>query len=126
MKPSSNPSGKISSSPAGWQFLPSERRKSRSIREYSWAARRTGLILLGLLGLGSCASSHHRVPSIDIFGSYFPAWLISLLVGVVFTVIASSAGRLADIRPSGLLGFLVCVSLILIFSTSIWFLLFAS
>jgi len=66
------------------------------------------------------------VPSIDIFGSYFPAWLISLLVGVVFTVIASSAGRLADIRPSGLLGFLVCVSLILIFSTSIWFLLFAS
>jgi YtcA family len=66
------------------------------------------------------------VPSIDIFGSYFPAWLISLLVGVVFTVIASSAGRLVDIRPSGLLGFLVCVSLILIFSTSIWFLLFAS
>jgi hypothetical protein len=126
VKPRSEPPGKIPKVPPGWPSLRSERRKPCSIREYFWAARRTGLILLGLLGLGSCASSHHRVPSIDIFGSYFPAWLISLLVGVVFTVIASSAGRLVDIRPSGLLGFLVCVSLILIFSTSIWFLLFAS
>lgn len=126
MKPRSEPKGKILKLPPGWQFLPSERRKPRSIWEYSWAARRTGLILLGLLCLGGCASSQHRVPSIDVFGSYFPAWLISLLVGVVFTVIASSAGRLVDIRPSGLLGFLVCVSLILIFSTSVWFLLFAS
>jgi hypothetical protein len=126
VKPSSDSPGKIPKLPAGWQSLPSERRKPRSIREYSRAAWRTGLTLLGLLCLGSCASSHHRVPSIDVFGSYFPAWLISLLVGVVFTVIASSAGRLVDIRPSGLLGFLLCVSLILIFSTATWFLLFAS
>jgi hypothetical protein len=48
-----------------------------------------------------------------------------LAVAVVFTVIASSAGRLVGIKVSGFLGFLLCVSLILIFSISVWFLLFS-
>ena len=30
----------------------------------------------------------------DVFGSYFPAWLISLAAGIVLTVIAGSVGRL--------------------------------
>ena len=36
----------------------------------------------------------------DVFGSYFPAWLISLAAGIVLTVIAGSVGRLMDLRPS--------------------------
>jgi len=55
-----------------------------------------------------------------------PAWLMSLTIGVALTVIACGAGRLMDIRSTGLLGALLCVSLILIFSTSVWFLFFAS
>ena len=69
--------------------------------------------------------TNHHVPSIDVFGSYFPAWLISLAIAVVLTVIASSAGHLLGIRVVGFLGFLLCVSLILIFSISVWFLFFA-
>jgi hypothetical protein len=84
------------------------------------------LNLIGLFLLGGCASSHHRVPSIDVFGSYFPAWLLSLSAGVVLTIVAAGAGRLMDIRPSGLLALILSVSLILIFSISIWFLFFAS
>jgi hypothetical protein len=84
------------------------------------------LFVIGLFFLGGCASSHHRVPSIDVFGSYFPAWLLSLLAGVVLTIIAASAGRLMDIRPSGLWALILSVSLILIFSISIWFWFFAS
>jgi hypothetical protein len=34
-------------------------------------------------------------------------------------------GRLIDIRPSGFPGFFVAVSLILIFSISVWFCFFA-
>ena len=51
----------------------------------------------------------------DVFGSYFPAWLISLAAGIVLTVIAGGLGRLIDIRPSGFPSFLLSVSLILIF-----------
>ena len=83
------------------------------------------LILIELPLLQSCRSSDERVPSLDVFGSYFPAWLLSLAAGIVLTVIAVAVGRLIDIRPSGFWGFLVSVSLILIFSISVWFWFFA-
>jgi hypothetical protein len=70
-------------------------------------------------------SSHEQVPSLDVFGSYFPAWLISLAAGILLTVVASGVGNLIDIRPSGFLRFIVDVSLILIFSISVWFWFFA-
>lgn len=73
----------------------------------------------------SCGSLQKRVPSIDVFGSYFPAWLISLAGGIVLTVIVSGVARIVDIRPSGLWGFLQSVSLILIFSIFVWFCFFA-
>jgi uncharacterized membrane protein YhaH (DUF805 family) len=87
---------------------------------------RRALIVVGIFFLGGCGSSHHRVPSLDVFGSYFPAWLLSLSVGVVLTIIAAGAARLMDIRPSGLWALVLSVSLILIFSISMWFLFFAS
>jgi uncharacterized membrane protein YhaH (DUF805 family) len=83
------------------------------------------LILIEVTFLQSCSSSHQQVPSLDVFGSYFPAWLISLAAGIVLTVIAVAVGRLIDIRPSGFWGFLVSVGLILIFSISVWFWFFA-
>jgi hypothetical protein len=83
------------------------------------------LILIEVPFLQSCRLSNERVPSIDVFGSYFPAWLISLAAGIVLTVIAVALGRFIDIRPSGFWGFLLNVSLILIFSISVWFWLFA-
>jgi YtcA family len=84
------------------------------------------LIVIGIFFLGGCGSSHHRAPSLDVFGSYFPAWLLSLSVGVVLTIIAGGVARLMDIRPSGLRALVLSVSLILIFSISMWFLFFAS
>jgi uncharacterized membrane protein YhaH (DUF805 family) len=79
------------------------------------------LILMEVPFLESCGSPNKRVPSIDVFGSYFPAWLMSLAAGIMLTAIAVGVGRLIDIRPSGFPGFLVAVSLILIFSISVWF-----
>jgi hypothetical protein len=83
------------------------------------------LALIAMPFFESCGSPGKRVPSIDVFGSYFPAWLISLATGIVLAVIAGALGRLIDIKPSGILGFLVSVSLILIFSTCVWFWFFA-
>jgi YtcA family len=83
------------------------------------------LVLIAMPFLQSCRSPDKQVPSLDVFGSYFPAWLISLAAGVVLTAIAGALGRLIDIRPSGFWGFLMSVGLILIFSISVWFWLYA-
>lgn len=83
------------------------------------------LVLIEVLFLQSCRSPDKPVPSLDVFGSYFPAWLLSLAAGVVLTTIAGALGRLIDIRPSGFWGFLMSVGLILIFSISFWFWFFA-
>ena len=83
------------------------------------------LVLVAVPFFDSCGSPEKRVPSIDVFGSYFPAWLISLAAGLVLTLIAGGVGRLIDIGPSGFWGFLLSVSLILIFSIFVWFCFFA-
>jgi hypothetical protein len=44
---------------------------------------RYGLVLV-LLSLISCA----RAPSFDIVGSFFPAWLVCLVVAILLTVFA--------------------------------------
>jgi hypothetical protein len=95
------------------------------ILDFLSATIRMLLILIETSFLESCGSFYKPVPSIDVFGSYFPAWLISLTAGIVLTVIAGALGRLIDIRLSGFLGFLLNVSLILIFSISVWFWFFA-
>jgi hypothetical protein len=81
--------------------------------------------MIEVLFLQNGDPSQHRVPSLDVFGSYFPAWLLALAAGVVLTIVASAAGNLLGIKPPGLLSPLVYVSLILIFSISVWFWLFA-
>lgn len=65
-------------------------------------------------------------PSLDVFGSYFPAWLICLLVGVLFAVFVNFAQRVLQIKPFKFLGPLFPVSVILIVSIAVWFLFFSS
>ena len=96
------------------------------IQSFFTATIRTLLILVAVFSFESCSSPDRQVPSIDVFGSYFPAWLISLAAGIVLTVIAVAVGGLMDIKVPGFLGFVVRVSLILIFSISVWFFFFAS
>ncbi|HXM25864.1 MAG TPA: YtcA family lipoprotein [Chthoniobacterales bacterium] len=76
--------------------------------------------------LSGCTPAGVHAPSIDVFGSYFPAWLICLAVGVALTVFTNFAGRVLKIRPIRFLGPFLWVSLILIFSISVWFLFYAT
>jgi hypothetical protein len=64
-------------------------------------------------------------PSLDVYGSYFPAWLICLMVGVILTILVSLVGRSFGLGTR-ILGPLVPISLILIFSITSWFLFFAA
>jgi hypothetical protein len=64
-------------------------------------------------------------PSLDVYGSYFPAWLICLVIGVILTVLVSLIGRGLQLGSVRIIGPLVPISLILIFSITTWFLFFA-
>ena len=75
--------------------------------------------------LGGCAQIGSYAPSLDVYGSYFPAWLICLSVGVILTVLVSLVGRVFDFRL-GMFGPFIPIGLILIFSIATWFLFFAS
>jgi Na+/glutamate symporter len=58
-------------------------------------------------------------PQIDVFGSYFPAWMVCIIVGIVLTVLVRQvlvALKIdAQLRPAGL----VYLSLWVVFALSI-------
>ena len=65
-------------------------------------------------------------PSVNILGSFFPAWLISIVTGVVLTVLVRQvfvATKVAPyLRPAGLV--YPCLACLLIFAT--WLVLFGN
>jgi hypothetical protein len=83
------------------------------------------LIYLPFL-LSGCARVGAYAPSLDVYGSYFPAWLICLVAGVILTVLASQIGRVLDLTQLRKFGPLIPIGLILIFSIATWLLFFAS
>src|ERR1700689_1120511 len=90
-----------------------------------WAARwtrrrpvRTGVLALPLLCL--CGCSEVGAPSLDIFGAFFPAWLLCAVLGIFVALgarIVFAARNLTDVLPFQLP---LCTSLGAIFPLLIW------
>jgi hypothetical protein len=77
------------------------------------------LVLLALPGCG-------LAPSVNVLGSFFPAWLICIVVGLVLTILTRrvlvTMGIASDLRPAGLV--YPCLGALWIFAT--WLVLFGS
>src|SRR6266849_9948316 len=75
-----------------------------------------------LIALPGCGVS----PSVNILGSFFPAWLMSIVIGVVLTVVVRQLFVAIDVashlRPAGLV--YPCLGGLLILAT--WLILFGS
>ena len=84
-----------------------------------WALSLTGALLVVIPGC-------RLAPSVNILGSFFPAWLISIIAGVVLTVLVRQvfiATKIAPyLRPAGLM--YPCLALLLIFAA--WLVLFGN
>ncbi len=65
-------------------------------------------------------------PSVNVLGSFFPAWLISVVIGVVLTVLVRHAFVLAKIDPSLRPATLVYPSLACLMTFAAWLVLFGS
>ena len=76
-----------------------------------------GICAPALLLMTGCG----RAPSFDILGSFFPAWLVCLVVAILFTVVSRSLlSRYAEIAWP----VLVYPSLTAVFTFALWIVLF--
>jgi hypothetical protein len=90
-----------------------------------WIRRRplgAGALALTLLSLGGCSDA--GAPSFDIFGAFFPAWLLCAVLGIFVALsarIVFAARNLTDVLPFQLP---VCTSLGAIFALLVWLIWF--
>ena len=88
----------------------------RGIMASEWRRAAVASVLL--------VSGCHLAPSVNILGSFFPAWLICIVTGLVLTVVVRqlfvAAGIAPYLQPTALV--YPCLGLLLIFAT--WLVLF--
>jgi hypothetical protein len=78
--------------------------------------------LLPLLLMAPLLSGCSRAPSIEILGSFFPAWLVCFIVAIALTALARLA--LLRLRVKAALPLLVYPSLAALFTFLLWLLFF--
>jgi hypothetical protein len=78
--------------------------------------------LLALLLVTPLLSSCSRAPSVEVLGSFFPAWLVCFLVAIVLTALARLA--LLRLRVKAALPMLLYPSLAAFFTFLLWLLFF--
>ena len=80
--------------------------------------RRQALAWIALGALGGCSAS----PSVSIFGSYFPSWMLCALAGVVLAALTSVAFGAAGIDKVLPVPLLVYLALSVAFAFGAWLL----
>jgi hypothetical protein len=82
-----------------------------------------GLILLAVCFLAVAVSSHHS-PTVDVFGSYFPAWMVCILSGLTLTLIAHWIAQVCNLKPYIGPAPLIYSCLMIIFTFATWILFY--
>ena len=80
------------------------------------------LILILILVLTSC----ERAPAFNVLGSYFPAWLFCLVVGMLLTVAARVVFRRYNLSAALNPPLLMYSSLTAFFTFTLWLIFFRS
>jgi uncharacterized membrane protein YadS len=78
-------------------------------------------ILPAALGLAGCS----RDPSLEISGSFFPAWLASILIGILLTILAQRIFVASGINPYLRPPLLIYGALMLGVTLAVWLLLYS-
>jgi hypothetical protein len=74
--------------------------------------------------LGGCVEADAHSPALDVFGSYFPAWMVCSVIGLVITIIVRlllvGLGLNAHLRPKAL----VYPCFAIFFTLAVWLVFF--
>jgi hypothetical protein len=81
------------------------------------------LLLFFLLFIASRFVSYHSL-TVDVFGSYFPAWMVCILSGITLTLIAHWIVQLCHLKPYLGPAPLIYSSLMIIFTFVTWILFY--
>jgi len=82
-----------------------------------------GAALLVVVFLAMQLSSHHS-PTVDVLGSYFPAWMVCILSGLALTLIAHWIVQVGNLKPYIGPAPLIYSSLMIIFTFATWILFY--
>jgi len=82
-----------------------------------------GFVVVVLCWVTVRISSHHS-PTVDILGSYFPAWMICILSGLTLTLIAHWIIQVQNLKPYVGPAPLIYSCLMIIFTFGTWILLY--
>jgi YtcA family len=88
---------------------------------FKFAAFGFGLVVLYFIVVR--ISSHHSL-TVDILGSYFPAWMICILSGLTLTFIAHWIIQVLNLRPYVGPAPLIYSCLMIIFTFATWILFY--
>jgi hypothetical protein len=82
-----------------------------------------GFVLLVLIFGASCLVRYQSL-TVDVLGSYFPAWMVCILSGLALTLIAHWIVQLGNLKPYLGPGPLIYSSLMIIFTFATWILFY--
>jgi hypothetical protein len=82
-----------------------------------------GFVLLVLFFGASRLVSHHSL-TVDVLGSYFPAWMVCILSGLALTLIAHWIVQVGNLKPYLGPAPLIYSSLMIIFTFATWILFY--
>jgi hypothetical protein len=83
-----------------------------------------GALLVIVLCFTAARISRNHSPTVDILGSYFPAWMVCILSGVTLTLIAHWIVQVANLKPYVGPAPLIYSSLMIIFTFATWILVY--
>jgi amino acid permease len=81
------------------------------------------LVLLVIAFLAVPLSSHHSL-TVDVLGSYFPAWMVCILSGLALTFVAHWIVQVLNLKPYIGPAPLIYSCLIIIFTFATWILFY--
>jgi hypothetical protein len=82
-----------------------------------------GLILLIICFLAVVLFGHHS-PTVDVLGSYFPAWMVCIVSGLTLTLIAHWIVQMCHLKPYLGPAPLIYPCLMIIFTFATWMLFY--
>ena len=82
-----------------------------------------GFVLLVLCFTAVRVSSHHSL-TIDVLGSYFPAWMVCIISGLTLTLVAHWIVQMCQLKPYLGPAPLIYSSLAIIFTFATWILFY--
>jgi hypothetical protein len=82
-----------------------------------------GFVLLVLCFAAMLLFGHHS-PTVDVLGSYFPAWMVCIISGVTLTLVAHWIVQLCQLKPYLGPAPLIYSSLAIIFTFATWILFY--